>query len=321
MRLALAGVVLWALAGEGQVQVPPPPPGPKAAKAKAAPPPVPAASPPLRQEGEPPPPAPVSLPAPDVELPPDSQCPALPAVRPPLAFGPGEVLEYDLDALGMVAGQLRISVRPVVDGAMSVRVEAATNTLFSKIRRVTGNATSFLNPRTLRPLRYLEDATENGVHKTSRVQFRSGEHLLDLDWLYDTRSGKATLRYGPEGLDVAGAAFLVRMLPWKVGAPICFDVYAIRRVWRLVGKVEAREHVSLPVGEFEAFHLSGVAIRTDDRRQRREVHLWISDDARRLPLAVVGTIDLGAVRATLTAFSRPGEKPVRAEDPKSSLKW
>ena len=40
--------------------------------------------------------------------------------------------------------------------------------------------------------------------------------------------------------------------------------------------------------------------------------MWITDDERRLPLAAVGTIDLGAVRATLTSCSRPGEKGQQA---------
>lgn len=253
-------------------------------------------------------------------LPTEAQCPALPAVKPPFAFVPGEVLEYDLDALGMVAGQLRISVRPVEGGGLPIRVDAATNTLFSKIRKVTGGATSTLNPKTLRPQRYLEDATENDVRKMSSAVFRPGEHAVDMEWIYGPRNGKAVLKYGNEGLDVAGAAFLLRNLPWKVGAQTCFDVFAIRRMWRMVGTVEAKEHVSLPLGEFEAWHLSGVAIQLDNS-QRREVHLWISDDARRLPLAAVGTIDLGAVRATLREVSRPGEKRARGEDPKRALKW
>jgi hypothetical protein len=242
-------------------------------------------------------------------------------VRPPFAFAPGEVLEYDLDALGMVAGKLQISVRPMEGGTLPIRVEAATNTLFSKIRKVTGGATSTLNAKTLRPIKYLEDATENGVRKMSSAQFRPGEHAVDLEWVYGPRNGKIGLRYGSEGLDLAGAVFLLRMLPWKVGTQTCFDVFALRRMWRMVGKVVAREHVSLPLGEFEAWHLSGVAIRTDDQRQRREVHVWISDDAKRLPLVAVGTIDLGAVRATLREVSRPGEKRARGEDPKQTLKW
>jgi hypothetical protein len=50
------------------------------------------------------------------------------------------------------------------------------------------------------------------------------------------------------------------------------------------------------------------------------VHVWISDDERRLPLAALGMIDLGAVRATLKGVSRPGEKNTRAEN-KGNLKW
>jgi hypothetical protein len=76
----------------------------------------------------------------------------------------------------------------------------------------------------------------------------------------------------------------------------------------------------LPIGEFDAWHLSGLAIRLDDHRQRREVHMWISDDEKRLPLVTVGTIDLGAVRATLTSFTRPGEKRAKAQG-KETLKW
>jgi len=84
--------------------------------------------------------------------------------------------------------------------------------------------------------------------------------------------------------------------------------------------VEGREHVSLPVGEFEAWHLSGVAVKLDDIRQQRGIHIWLSDDSRRLPLAALGVIDLGAIRATLTAYNRPGDKRARAEN-KGNIKW
>jgi hypothetical protein len=254
-------------------------------------------------------------------MPSDAECLGLPQAKPPFAFQPGEVLEFDLDALGALAGKMRISVRPVVDGALPIKVEAKTNTFFSKIRRVIGGATSYLNPKTLRPLRYVEEATENDVRKSATAVFRPERKGVELQWTWANRAGRTMLPYAADGLDVAGAIYAVRMLPLTVGAPICVDVYAIRRMWRLVGKVEAREHVSLPIGEFDAWHLSGVAIRTDNPKERREIHAWISTDARRLPLAAVGTMDLGAVRATLVAFSRPGEKRVRAADPIESLKW
>jgi hypothetical protein len=134
------------------------------------------------------------------------------------------------------------------------------------------------------------------------------------------RSGEYQLRYGNDISDVAGAIYLMRQLNLTEGQRVCFDVYGIRAIWRVWGDVAPREHVSLPVGEFEALHLAGQAARLDRPELRRQVHVWLSDDKRRLPLAALGTLDFGAVRATLTSFTRPGDKRAKAEN-KANLKW
>ena len=46
----------------------------------------------------------------------------------------------------------------------------------------------------------------------------------------------------------------------------------------------------------------------------------VSDDAKRLPLAALGVMEFGAVRATLKGYSRPGEANARAEN-KANIKW
>ena len=144
--------------------------------------------------------------------------------------------------------------------------------------------------------------------------------LAHLSATLNEQHGEADLPFSADGLDVAGAIYLMRQLPLKAGLPICFDAYGIRRMWRTWGKVVGKEHVSLPVGEFEAWHIAGEAARVDIPNLRREIHVWVSDDPRRLPLAALGAIDLGAVRATLTAFNRPGEKSGKAEN-KGNIKW
>jgi hypothetical protein len=236
----------------------------------------------------------------------------------PLAFAPGESLEYDLDALGAKAGRMTMSVKPVKDGKMPIEVAVETNTFFSKMRRVKGTGTSWVNPKTLKPSRYFEDAHENEFHRVADVTF--GAKSAHLKSSINDRSGEADLPFSADGLDVAGAVFLMRQLPLKQGAKLCFDVYGIRRMWRVWGTVEPLEHVSLPVGEFDAWHLAGQAARLDIPNARREVHVWISDDARKLPLAALGSIDLGTIRATLTAVTRPGEKKAEAEN-KANIKW
>ncbi|MBI3184768.1 MAG: DUF3108 domain-containing protein [Myxococcales bacterium] len=257
---------------------------------------------------------------PPAKVPTDAECRPLPALKLPLSFSPGEVLEYDLDALGAQAGKLTLKVLPQKNGALPVEVHAVTNTFFSKVRRVKGGGTSYLSPRTLRPSRYVEDATENEVRKTADVTFRSKDHQVKVVYTIGGGRGETEYRYAHDGLDVVGTIYLMRQLPLKEGMEVCFDAYGIRRLWRVFGKVAAREHVSLPVGEFDTWHLSGQAVRLDDHRWRREIHVWITDDERRLPLVAVGAIDLGAVRATLNAFTRPGDKKARAEG-KENLKW
>ncbi len=250
----------------------------------------------------------------------DAECVGLPPLKTPFAFGPGESLEFDLDAMGAQAGKMTMKVLPQRNGTLPVEVRAQTNTFFSKVRRVTGLALSYLSPKTLRPTRYTEDATENGILKTADVTFNPKAHNVALKYATGGAGGDTELRTGSDTLDVGGAIYAIRQLPLKKDLSVCFDVYGIRTIWRMSGKVIAREHVSLPIGEFEAWHLSGEAVRLTNPAQRREVHVWISDDERRLPLAALGAIDLGAVRATLTGFSRPGDRKARSQG-SSTLKW
>lgn len=251
---------------------------------------------------------------------PDAKCLKLPAIKPPFVFAPGEELEYDVDAMGAVAAKLYLRALPPKNGLWPIQVEAKSNTLFSKVRRVSGGGISYLSPKDLHPVRYEEDTVENEVRKTASVQFNQKQKRVKIRWQQGEKKGEHEYQFANDGLDLAGAMYLIRHLPMEVGKQYCFDVYGIRRLWRVDAKVEAREHVSLPVGEFEAFHLSGLAVRLDQPKFRRELHMWFSDDKRRLPLVAVGVIDIGAVRATLSGFQRPGEKAAKAEG-KEDLKW
>src|SRR5262249_57434504 len=106
-----------------------------------------------------------------VPLPADAECAPLPDLRRPLSFRSGELLAFELDALGARAGRMTIRVLPQKDGALPVQAEVETNTFFSKVRRLKGAATSYLNPKSLRPAHYVEDALENGVRKAAEVNF------------------------------------------------------------------------------------------------------------------------------------------------------
>src|SRR5260370_26823074 len=91
---------------------------------------------------------------PEVSSPAATACQPLPVLKAPLAFVPGERLDFDLDALGARAGKLRLRVLSAREGALPVESRDETNTFFSKVRRIKCVATRYLNPKTLRPIRY-----------------------------------------------------------------------------------------------------------------------------------------------------------------------
>lgn len=252
-------------------------------------------------------------------MPTDAECLALGAPMSPLPFNPGETLEFDIDALGARAGTMTMRTLPQSEGLLPLEVSVETNTFFNKIRKVNGVGKSYLNPKSLRPVRYFEDAHEDTIHRVADVTFKKS-HLAHLQSNIDGQKWEGDLRYGNDIADVAGTVHLLRALPLQAGQRLCVDVYGIRSIWRVWGTVQPREHVSIPLGEFETWHLAGVAARLDWPEMRREVHVWVTDDAKRLPLAALGMIDLGAVRATLKAWSRPGEKSNRAQN-KADIKW
>lgn len=143
---------------------------------------------------------------------------ALPALRTPLAFMPGEVLEFDLDAMGAQAGTMTMRVHKQKDGHLPIQVEAQTNTFFSKVRRVRGSATAYLHPRTLRPNRYVEDTMENEQRRKVEVAFGQKERTVKVDYQFGQRpKGQFNYTFDKDGLDVAGAIYLLRQLPLKAG--------------------------------------------------------------------------------------------------------
>src|SRR5207237_9936018 len=102
--------------------------------------------------------------------------------------------------------------------------------------------------------------------------------------------------------------------PWQpLGAAVC----AARKMWSWEGAVGPREQIEGPPGRFTAVRVDLPAARADDASVKRSAHVWLTDDERRLPLAMVGDVKGKTSRAQLieatgaglkTASSKPERK-------------
>ncbi len=238
-------------------------------------------------------------------LPTAAECPALPAAG-EIPWEPGEKLAYDIDVLGAYAGEMALVALPPVGTGTSreypLRALAASNSFVSSMKRFRGRSTTYVRSRDLHPRRYREDSNEAGLVRSADVVFgkKAEGAKVTVDWTKGKEKGKRVARYANDVFDPVAAAYYLRAIDVAPGQPFCFDAYGLRRLWRVHGTVKGPETVTVPAGTFQAYHFAGTAVRIDNPRRHREVHVWIGADGQRLPLAAMVTLDVGPVRAQLT---------------------
>ena len=239
--------------------------------------------------------------------------PELPARR--LPFRTGERLEYSVDLLGGVpAGRVTLDLLAPVRrfGALTLpaRAHALGSEFFQRFGKVDSLGVSYLRPRNLHPASYREDFLGPGGKYWTEVGFPElGPGRVRVRFGNPGGGGEKSLFSAPDALDDVGVFYLLRTLPLKVGESLCFDVYGARHLWRVWGVVAAREAIDTPAGHFMALRLDGQAARVDSPARRKRLRLWISDDPRRLPVAAMGELDLGPVRALLTSATTAATGP------------
>jgi hypothetical protein len=236
------------------------------------------------------------------------------AVCPPqklqaVRFTPGEVLQFKIDALGADVGSFEVSTRKPKpageEGALELTSRAKTSAFVStNLGQYDGYAVAVVSP-SFAPLHYREDVDEGTIHRASELDFPPHGGNLSVKASTNGEAQTIVLPAGDEVRDILSTLFVLRAQPLKPGSPICMEVYAGRKVWRLTGQVAAKEKIDTPLGgALPSVRIDAEAVRVDEPRTRRAAHVWVSDDARRLPLVAIGEMRGKTLRAQLYAVKR-----------------
>ncbi|HET8734615.1 MAG TPA: DUF3108 domain-containing protein [Anaeromyxobacteraceae bacterium] len=230
----------------------------------------------------------------------------LPPLRPgPVPWRAGEVLDYDLEVMGMVkAGVMSMEAGKPMFGGTQIPLKASVRntSIFAKIRRIAGAAFSWVDAKTLLPERARDDVMEDGVQKTSDARLKPDAPTVVVATNFGGQKAETPYeRKNAALLDALSAAYYLRAADLKPGQALCFDVVGLRRLWRFKGKVAAKpERVESPGGLFDTLRVEGTIERADKPEVRRPLYVWISTDPRRVLVGAVSEIDLGPASALLS---------------------
>jgi hypothetical protein len=215
---------------------------------------------------------------------------------PPLFVG--ETLHYAMTILGIPSGELILSASAAqLNGQATYKLQmsALTNTFFSQFFLVREHLTSWIDPKSLRSLRFEKHAVEGRRVRDELVEF-------------DYRGGIARMDGIPvpledASLDSLSSVYYLRTVPLDGDPPIELPVFSEEpRLLRV--EVQARETVSTPAGTFQTIRVEPKSAGEGLIANGKNLILWLSDDERRIPVQIRSRLKVGTLVGRLISIER-----------------
>jgi hypothetical protein len=224
-----------------------------------------------------------------------------------LPFGPGESLRFSIEYGVLKAGTawLEVDAMETYHGRTCYHLvsRAESNEFMSKIYKVRDRIDSLIDAEGLYSHRYRKHVREGGYKK-------------DYDAVYQPAAGKVryadgkTYDTGAFSKDGLAAFYYVRHVPLEVGRDVVIAHHSDEASADIIVKVLRKETVEVGAGKFACVVIEPVMSAGSIFKNSGRMTIWVTDDARRIPVLMKSKIPVGSIDAVLQEI-RPG-KPARA---------
>lgn len=153
-----------------------------------------------------------------------------------------------------------------------------------------------------------------GVPRLYRENIREGWTRFHKDALFDReklevttrdhlKNSETTQNITRRTYDSLSSFFYFRTVALQVGTSSFIDIFDCKRLWNTEVQVLRREQIVTPLGRFNTIVIKpllkseGIFARTGD------MHIWLTDDDRRIPLLMKSKVRIGSITATLVGGS------------------
>ncbi len=218
-------------------------------------------------------------------------------------FRAGETLTYDVSWSDyLTAGSATLTVRDkrasFGSTAYYVVAEGRPSALLSKLYSVYYKADSLVDAYTLLPQRGSVFSQESGRQRMKETRFDQTRRAATFQMRTATTMTQDQALPGPthDGLSALTAMRTITLAP---GASSSFAVSDSGHVYRVTATVSGRDTLDTGIGPLRAWKIVPAVRDEHGRVVGRGMAVWISDDARRLPLRIQAQLPVGAFVLTL----------------------
>lgn len=223
------------------------------------------------------------------------------AVTPP--FSPGEKLTYTISWSRLVqAGIAVMEVRgeQTKEGERTYHFISKTNSvgLLESIYPVRDSVESVVDAREMNSISYRMQESHGTKKRQRSLLFDRIHHTVR----YSKDQDKPETHRVPKHIhDALSSLYYVRTLKdFVVGKPIIVEVHDSGKNWAVEVHVLGKERIKTPAGEFNTIKLKTHPKYEGVFMNKGEIFIWITDDAKKIPVLMQSTISIGSIVATLT---------------------
>jgi hypothetical protein len=210
-----------------------------------------------------------------------------------------EMLFYEISYGPFDVGKSTMEVADNDDGTVSIITRARSDGWVDDVYPVDDFAESVVEDFTsLVPVRYTLKTREGKGRKHREVLFdHEGQkanyidHLKQINTEYDI----------PERVfDPLAAFFYTRRLVLEPGNNQTVPMFDSKKYWPLMVKVIKRQRIEVPAGKFDTVLISPVMESEGIFSRSGDMYIWVTDDARRIPVLIKSKVLIGSIKVKLT---------------------
>jgi hypothetical protein len=238
-----------------------------------------------------------------LQAPPTAQ-PSAPEPPPKYPWAVGETLTYSakLGMLSLGSGTLEVAGLDTVRGQESFRFRFRLQgkTIVYSLDDILE---SYVGTRDLISRRFVQDFTENDKPKHRRYEIFPDSGFFLEEGHHERKPTPA------DPLDDAAFFYFVRVTPLELGKKYVYNRYFRKEKNPVTIEVPKREKLELPDGtEVNCLVLHPVIDTKGMFSKRSDTRIWLTDDARRLPVQIRSKFPFGTITLRLKDMVLPPAK-------------
>lgn len=214
----------------------------------------------------------------------------------PHPFGVGEKLTFSI-RYGMIkAGTATMEVKSGGEGgSLQISSSARSNSFFDVFFKVRDQITAWVDPVTLRSIRFQKNLNEGNYRKSEHVDFLWERGIAQ----YKDGSEVALVE---NARDVLSSFYYLRTLRLPIGQKVPLTYHSSKKNHPVMVDIHKVETIKTPAGKFRCFLIEPYLQSVGVFNQKGRMRVWITADDRRMPVKLESKVTFGAFEAVLIDY-------------------